>query len=128
MAIKVPGLPEVTSFDIGVDNRLINGYEIMVASETYPVAASQDIAFLAPVSLDENGALVNAVSGTPAVGIALFPIETDATTAQSVQVLVAGVLNPDAIAYGASYDTLSKKKDAFRGAPAPTNIIVKANV
>lgn len=124
---KIPGLPEATFTTISPDNRLINGYEIMVASETRTVAASQDIEFLAPVAEDAEGNLVNAVSGTPAVGVALFPVSTDAED-RSVQILVAGVVNPDAIAFGPSYDTAAKRAAAFRGAPAPTNIIVKANV
>ena len=124
---KVPGLPEATFTTISPDNRLINGYEIMVASETLPVAAGQDIAFLAPVMFDAEQNLVEAAYGTPACGIALFPITTDTETA-SVQVMVAGVVNPDAIAWPASYDTVAKRAGAFRGAPAPTNFIVKANV
>lgn len=124
---KIPGLPEATFTTIDPDNRLINGYEIMVTAETLTVAPAQEIEYLAPVSFNEDDELVNAVAGTPAVGIAMFPITTETET-RTVSVMRSGVVNPEAIAFGPSYDTAAKRAAAFRGAPAPTNFLVKANV
>lgn len=123
-----PGVPSTESRDNAAVARLINGTEIQVAGEVLTVAESQDLDYLAPVSLDADGEVVLAVSGTPAIGIVMAPVATAAGATKTVHVLRAGVLNPDALAWDESYDTAAKRAAAFRGAPAPTNIIVKASV
>lgn len=124
----VPGIPSAETRTNENVHRLINGTEIQVAGEFLKVAASQTIAYLAPVALDAAGDVVLATKGEPAIGIAMAPVVTDADDIKTVNVLRAGVLNPDALAWDASYATAADKASAFRGAPAPTNIIVKASV
>lgn len=123
-----PGVPSTASFENEAVERLINGTEIQVAGEILTVAESQDIAYKQPVAFDVSDNIVAATEGTPAVGIAMYPVATDAGETKTVQVLRAGVLNPAALVWDASYDTAAKRQAAFRGAPAPTNIIVKASV
>lgn len=124
----IPGVPSTETRDNAAVVRLINGTEIQVAGEILTVAESQDIEYLAPVAMDADDNVIVAVSGEPAIGIAMAPVATDAGETKTVHVLRAGVLNPEALAWDASYDTAAKRASAFRGAPAPTNIIVKASV
>lgn len=126
--MATPGIPTITEVVHARSERLINGTEIQVAYENLAVAASQNIPYLAPVALDEDGGVIRAVAGTPAIGVAMFPIVTDADDALTLSVLRAGVLNPDALAWDASYATAADRVAAFRGAPAPTNIIVKTAI
>ena len=123
----VPGIPTITNSATSFRPRLINGDEIAVAYENLEAAAGEAIGYLAPVALDGSGLVVPATAGTPAIGVAMFEVIAGAT-ARTVSVLRAGVLNPDAIEWDASYDTAAEKAAAFRGAPAPTNIIVKASL
>lgn len=123
-----PGVPTTESFENAAVERLINGTEIQVAGEILTVAESQTIAYKQPVAFDADGNIVAATAGTPAIGIAMYPVATDLAETKTVQVLRAGVLNPAPLVWDASYDTAAKRQSAFRGAPAPTNIIVKASV
>lgn len=124
----IPGIPFTDSWDNKPAERLINGTEIQVASEVLPVAANQEIGYLQPVALDAEENLTIAVAGSPAIGISMGQVTTGDTDEKTLTVLRAGVLNPAAIAFHESYDTAAKKAAAFRGAPAPTNIIVKASI
>ncbi|MGV1944912.1 MULTISPECIES: head decoration protein [unclassified Agrobacterium] len=97
------------------------------------VAANQTIAVpYVPVGFDGSGNLVPAVydatyasSGVRAIGILLRPITTGASPIQGQPVLIQAGLNMDMIAWPASFDTVEKKLEAFRGAPTPTSIVVK---
>lgn len=125
---RIPGMISASKVaDYDAFERLINGTEIQVVYENLPVNSGTELAQFAPVSIDESGSVIIASDGTPAIGIAMWPVDGEAGGA-TVSVLRAGVLNPDAIAWDDSYDTAAKKAAAFRGAPAPTNIIVKRNV
>ena len=123
----IPGVPSVETRTNPASVRLINGTEIGIAHEVLEVAASQTIGYLEPVALDADGLVIPAVSGAPAIGISMAEATTAASGTKTVSVLRAGVLNPAAVAFGPSYDTAAKREAAFRGAPAPTNIIVKAS-
>lgn len=123
----VPGIPTVTNTSTVLSKRLINGDEIQVAYENLDAAPGQTIRYLSPVALDGSNQVIPAVAGAPAIGIAMFEVSATAE-AKTLSVLRAGVLNPDAIEWDASYDTLAEKVAAFRGAPAPTNIIVKPSL
>jgi len=128
MAQHIPGIPQTESWVNAAHERLINGTEIQVAHEVLGVAEDQTINYLEPVVYDDvAGGLIPATDGTPAIGIAMGAVTTVEGDVKTLSVLRAGVLNPAAIAFGPSYDTEAKKAAAFRGAPAPTNIIVKAN-
>lgn len=123
------GFPGQNSYDIPVtDVSLFAGNLPESFSEELLVAASQTLGLYTPVGFDGNGRLVPAVSGTTqAIGITLHAITTDASTNyRGIHVLRVGCLNKDAINWPASYDTDAKKIAAFRGAPSPTQIIVKS--
>lgn len=124
----IPGVPSVETRTNTAAVRLINGTEIGIAHEELEVAASQTIGYLEPVALDADDRVVPATQGTPAIGVSMAEVSTGASETKTISVLRAGVLNPAALAWDASYDTAAKRASAFRGAPAPTNIIVKASV
>lgn len=125
---QAPGIPSTSKYANAPVERIRNGTEIAIAGEVLTVAESQELAYLQPVAFDVDDRVVAAVSGTPAIGIVMAPVSTGAGETRTVEVLRAGVLNPAALAWDASYDTADKRHAAFRGAPAPTNIIVKASV
>ena len=125
---QAPGIPSTSHYANAPVERIRNGTEIAIAGEVLTVAESQELAYLQPVAFDADDQVVAAVAGTPAIGIAMAPVSTDAGETKTVEILRAGVLNPAALAWDASYDTAAKRQAAFRGAPAPTNIIVKASV
>lgn len=122
------GVPGQWSDQInGVREGLIVGETPALVTVDMTVAASQTIAApYVPVGFDGSGNLVPAVSGTTqAIGILLRPITTPASPVQGQPVLIQGCLNMDMIAWPASYDTVEKKLEAFRGAPTPSSIVVK---
>lgn len=121
------GVPGQWSEDLtAVDVALVTGHEPALMTQDMIVAASQTIGTLMPVMKDANGRLVPAVSGTPAVGVAVIGITTtSSTTYKGAAVYRAGCLNPDKLNWPASYDTDAKKFAAFEGAPTPTNIILR---
>ncbi|RWR13834.1 hypothetical protein [Paenirhodobacter populi] len=126
MANYTPGIASVILGDTEFNEPLFLNYDIRPAAyEVLPLAAGETIDLQAPVALDENNAVVNAEPGTPSIGLCMTPINGTTT---SVSVLRTGVLNEKAIAWQASYDTAAKRAAAFRGAPSPTNIMVKVAV
>ncbi|PTX46982.1 hypothetical protein IQ03_03521 [Gemmobacter caeni] len=126
MANYTPGIASVILGDTEINEPLFLNYDIRPgAYEGHALASGQTIALQAPVTLNEDGEVIEAEAGTPAIGLCMSPINAETT---SVQVLKTGVLNSRAIAWPASYDTAEKRAAAFRGAPAPTNIIVKTAV
>lgn len=123
MVNHTPGIASVTLGDTDFNVPLFLNYDIRPAAyDQLPLADGQTIPLQAPVALDEDGNVIRAVAGTPAIGLCMTPMTAETT---SVQVLRTGVLNGDALVWDVSYDTPAKKVAAFRGAPTPTNIIVK---
>lgn len=113
----------ITTFDNFVS--LITGDRPGVVTTDELVAASQTIPALTPVKFTA-GAIVPAASGDTEIGITVAAIVTGAgDTTVRAAVYRAGVFNPDAIAWPASYDTAEKKRLAFEGAPSPTQIIIR---
>lgn len=106
---------------------LLTGDEPKPVTVDMIVAASQNIPALTPVGLDGSGRLIKAVQGTTAaIGITVHAIVTDAsTTYKGAKVYRAGVFNPARLNWDASYNTDALKMNAFNGAPAPTNIVVR---
>lgn len=102
----------------------IAGIEIALADEILTVAPNQDLKFLQVVALNATGQVVAAEAGEPAIGIMPIPVVTGAETV-TAQVIRAGVFDPEALVFDESYATFADKAEAFRGAPAPTNIITK---
>ncbi len=63
---------------------------------------------------------------TRAIGILVVAVTSTASGAhKGVPVYRAGCFNPLALVWGASYTTEEEKLAAFRGAPTPTNIIMR---
>lgn len=61
-----------------------------------------------------------------AIGITVVDVTTGASgNLKSAPIYRAGCFNPDAIAFHASYTSEAEKINAFRGAPTPTNIILR---
>ena len=102
----------------------IAGIEIALADEILTVAPNQDLKFLQVVALNSTGQVVAAEAGQPAIGVMPIPVVTGAETV-TAQVIRAGVFDPEALVFDESYATFADKAAAFRGAPAPTNIITK---
>lgn len=101
--------------------------------EDMTIAANQTIAGIhTPVGFDASGNLVPAVwdatyasAGVRAIGLTLRPITTGAAPLVGQPILRAAAVNMDLIAWPASFDTDEKKLEAFRGAPSPSQFIVK---
>lgn len=119
------GVPSSTAVFSTSDRSLIAGNEIAIAYEDLTVAPDQDLAALTVVSLNEDDQLVPATLGAPAVGVLALPVRTAAGQTVTANTIRAGVLNPEALVFDDSFVTMADKVAAFRGAPAPTNIIVK---
>lgn len=67
-----------------------------------------------------------AVDGSAvAIGITGYKVP-DPGADLTIAVIRSGVLNPDRLNWHASYNTAAKKKAAFRGAPTPTNIVIRS--
>jgi len=125
---KTAGIPTQWKDDIAVTAEgFIVGDNPMVVTEDMTYAANQTIAARTPVGFDGSGNLVPAVSATtPAVGFTIIDIVTPASgPLKAAPTYRAGTFNPALAVWPASYDTLEKKLEAFRGAPTPTNIIMR---
>ncbi|PZR90333.1 MAG: hypothetical protein DI537_19145 [Stutzerimonas stutzeri] len=124
---KTAGIPSQSSDTIAVLlEGLITGSFPEVSTEDMTVAASQTIPAYTPVGLNGSGHIVPAVSGTTqAIGIVVHDVTTGASPITGFPVWRAGVFNPAMLAWPASYNTDELKLEAFRGAPSPTQIIMR---
>lgn len=123
-----PGLVAQGSDTItAVDIALITGNEPAYMEEDMTVALSQTLAAYTVVGLDGSGNIIPAVLGTTqAIGITLLAVTTPGSGAlKAVPILRAACVNPAKLVWDATYDNDEKKREAFRGAPTPTNIIVR---
>jgi hypothetical protein len=97
---------------------------INTVQRDYPVAVGVTLEAMSVVGVS-GGFLVMAVSGTTqAIGVTTAKV-TGGAAAQSVSVMLDGCFNPDALVWGASYNTDALKRAAFDGAPAPTSALVR---
>ena len=64
-------------------------------------------------------------SNVQAIGVTATPVKTAAGQVDRIPIYRAGNFNPAALGWHTSFATDQKKAAAFRGAPAPTNIIVR---
>jgi hypothetical protein len=123
------GIPTQWQDDIAVTlEGFVTGNEPAVLTTDRLVAASQTILARTPVGLDGSGNLVPAISGTTqAIGLTVTDVTTDSSgTLKGAPIYAAGCFNPAMINWPASYDTAAKQFGAFRGAPTPTNIVIRA--
>lgn len=101
-------------------------------TEEFPVGASTDLPAYSVVGLNASGNLVLADPGAgtpiPAIGITTAPVTTGVGGSASLPIFRSGCFNPDALNWGAWYNTDARKKAAFRGAPTPTTIIIRETV
>lgn len=97
-------------------------------TEDMTLAASQDIAIYEVVGINGSGQIIPAVNGTTdAIGIAAGAIASQAGENPTIQIVRGGHFNGDFLVWDASYDDDAKKIAAFRGAYAPTQIVVAFN-
>lgn len=66
-------------------------------------------------------------TGNNALGILPMPVHIPAGQSLTVDVIVAGYYDYDALNFDVSYATAAQKKAAFDGRPAPVNIILGTN-
>ena len=77
--------------------------------------------------IDRSAAtLAGGRGGIRAIGILAQDIETGAGERPSMPVYRAGVYNPVRLIWDDSFGSDDQKKNAFAGAPAPTNILIRA--
>lgn len=124
---SLAGIPRQSSDTINpTPTGLFVGETPAAVTEDMTFALSQTIPALTPVGFDGSGNLVPAVSGTTqAVGLTLTEMVVGGTTVLGGPVLRAGCLNMDMLNWPASYNSVEKKLEAFRGAPTPTSIVVR---
>lgn len=125
---KLAGIPSQGSDDIVVTpEALITGDVPALFNEDHTVAANQTIPAYTPVGLNGSGDIVPAELGeTEAIGITFYDIETGAAPLEGVPIYRGGVFNPAMLNWPATYDTDAKKVAAFRGAPTPTQIVIRS--
>lgn len=121
------GVPQSWSQDFGVTlEGLITGSQPEQFVVDIPVAASQTLAALTVVGLDDDGRVVEATGTIKAIGILAYPVTTDASTNYKVgRVYRSGCFNPDLLVWNAAYNTDELKMNAFNGAPSPTQILMR---
>jgi hypothetical protein len=128
------GVPSQDSDTINpVAEGLILSHTPAPVIEDMTIAASQTLAGVYnPVGFDSSGNLVPAVwdatyasAGVRAIGLTLRPITTGSSPIVGQPILRAAAVNMDMITWPASFDTDEKKLEAFRGAPSPSQFIVK---
>lgn len=131
MSTSIPyGDAGVADFEIGADfasTELFNSAIPLPVTEDFPVGANTTLPAFSVVGLS-GGNLVLAKTSDVAVvpiGVTTVAVATGAGGADRIAVFRAGNFNPAALNWHADYDTSAKKTAAFRGSPAPTNIVIR---
>ncbi len=131
MVTTIPPSTGVASFeqaDSFTSVELFNHAQPEPVTEDFPVAENTDLPASAVVGLDANGNLALAKTSATAVvplGVLVTPVKTGAGETARAPIYRAGNFNLGALIYHADYDTDAKKAAAFRGAPTPTNVVVR---
>jgi hypothetical protein len=97
-------------------------------TEDFPVGESTMLPAFSVVGVNASGNLVLAqTSGTAVVplGVTTIAVGTAAGASERIAIYRAGNFNPDALTWHADYNTDAKRAAAFRGSPAPTNILIR---
>lgn len=120
------GIPSQDSDSIGVTPEgLLSGYLPAVFNEDLVFAAGNSFPAYTPVGLNASGQVIPAVAGSvQAIGITFYAVDATAGAVEA-PVYRAGCFNPAMLNWPASYNTDALKTAAFRGAPSPTQIIVR---
>lgn len=63
--------------------------------------------------------------GITPLGITTAPVTTGAGVETTIDIFRAGCFNPDALVWDDSFNTDARKRNAFEGAPSPTNIVIR---
>jgi hypothetical protein len=104
---------------------LFSGDTPLPVSEDFPVASGVAIAAFSVVGLSGgNLVLANTTGPIVPIGVTTAPV-LNTGSAQRVAIYRAGCFNPAALTWHADYATDADKAAAFRGAPAPTNILIR---
>lgn len=91
------------------------------------IKAAENLQQFHVVGLDASNRIVPAVLGTvQAIGICSQAVVGNALGTTTAPIIYSGCFNPDALVWHPSFDTDAKKEAAFRGAPAPTQIVVRS--
>jgi len=115
--------------DTFTSTELFNSAIPQAVTEDFEVPENSDFEQFAVVALTADDTLTMAVDGAAqAVGILLLSVQTGAGETKRVPIYRAGNFNVAALQFDASFDTDEKKLGAFRGAPAPTNIVVRSRL
>ena len=121
----------IASFEVS-DNfttvELFNSAIPHPVTEDFPVAENSNFPVNSVVGVDANGNLAMAKTSATAVvplGVTTVAVVTGAGVTDRIAIYRAGNFNPAALNWHADYDTMAKKKAAFRGSPTPTNIILR---
>ncbi len=125
---QTAGIPYQDSDVItAVDIALITGNEPAVLIEDLVYAYSQNIPALSPVGFDADGNVAAVTADIKPIGISVVDVVTAASgTRKGAPIYRAGCFNPLALKWPADlYTTEAAKLAAFRGAPTPTNIILR---
>ena len=128
------GVPKQWSDDFAVTPEgLITGEYPAQFVTDMPVALSQTMAAYTVVGQNAAGAIVPAVQNgvdglARAIGILMYPVTTGASGAlPAARVLRSACINPEfgGLIWGASFDTETKRMNAFEGAPSPTQFVTR---
>jgi len=107
---------------------LFNSAIPMPVTEDFPVGQNTILPAFSVVGRDATGNLVLAQTSGAAVvpiGVTTAPVATGAGQTDRVAIYRAGNFNPDALTWHADYATDDQRAAAFRGSPAPTNIVIR---
>ncbi|MHC2089458.1 head decoration protein [Methylobacterium sp. CM6244] len=107
---------------------LFNSAIPLPVTEDFPVGESTTLPAFSVVGLNATGNLVLAQTSATAVvpiGVTTAPALTGAGQTERIAIYRAGNFNPDALTWHSDFNTDAKRAAAFRGAPSPTNIVIR---
>lgn len=108
-------------------NHLLTGHEPGVLTDDVRFPAGIDWPALTPFAFEADGITAKPLAaGSPLVGISVKPMKTGASAAFGAA-YIAGCFNPDLLAWpaGTDFDTYAERRAAPRGAPTPSNIVIR---
>ena len=127
------GVPSQSSdsFTVLAEGMIVGEYPAQFVQDI-PTAYSQTLTAGMVVGLDASGEVVRATwNATPAsaikpIGILMHGVTTAASgTKPTARVLRSACVNPDRLTWHASFDTDTKRLNAFEGSPSPTQFVLR---